>query len=95
MADGFHVDTSALTGVADDLDSAGSRLFGHRDDLQARPDAGRSSQEVADALAGLGAGLAGLAQHIGSMATSLHETAASYTRTDTTVHGHLDRLGPR
>lgn len=61
------MEPAAVSRLATQLDGVGTTLYGHRGDLDASPDAGRSSNEVAAALAGLAGALAGIAQDIGSL----------------------------
>jgi uncharacterized protein YukE len=82
MGTGFDVDTKALAGLADDLDDAGRALSKHRDDLDVAPDAGRSSDETAQALAALASTVAGVAEHIGSISDALHDTVQTYEDAD-------------
>lgn len=85
MGDGFDVDTTALAGLVRDLDDIGRNLYRHRDDLSLQPDAGRTSGEAAQALAGLAATIAGLAEHLGTMSVTLEDTVAAYQDTDSGV----------
>ena len=77
---------------------SGTNLEVDPGDLQATPDAGASSAEVADALTGLSSAVAALAQHIGSIAESTGAVSADFTGTDQAVHGAMQQrqavLGP-
>lgn len=79
---GFSVDPAEVLHLSSRLDTAGQTLYAHRTDLDAGPDAGRSSQEVSGALQGLAAALAGLAQHIGALADAAQASAEAYERAD-------------
>jgi uncharacterized protein YukE len=81
------VDSADLQQIASILDGAGSALYGHASDLQATPDAGQSSDEVAKALLALSSAVAGLGQHIGTLAESTTAAAADFSSTDRAVGG--------
>jgi hypothetical protein len=81
------VDSADLQQIASILDGAGSTLYGHAADLEATPDAGQSSGEVAKALLALSSAVAGMGQHIGTLAESTTAAASDFSSTDGAVGG--------
>lgn len=94
----LEVSSGDLQQIATVLDGAGSALYGHAADLEASPDAGESSDEVAKALISLSSAVAGLAQHIGSLSESTAAADTDFTGTDGAVGGAMTQrqglLGP-
>jgi len=76
------VDAAVLTTVATDLTSEGSRVHDQACRLDLTPDAGRSSDETARAISGLATTVAGMAEHLGTVASTLSETIAGYQASD-------------
>ena len=89
----LEVHAADLHQISSVLDSAGSALYGHTADLEASPDAGASSDEVAKALLSLSSAVAGLAQHIGTLAENTGATSADFTGTDGAVGGAFTPSG--
>ena len=83
----IQVDPGVLQQIGSVLDAAGQALYSKAPELQAVPDAGASSGEVAKAMASLSAAVAALAQHIGSLAESTRTVSADFTGTDGAVAG--------
>lgn len=92
--DELEVHAADLQQIAAVLDSAGSTLYSQSAHLEATPDAGASSDEVAKSLVSLASAVAGLAQHIGTLAESTGAAAADFTATDTAVGGAFTPTGP-
>lgn len=81
----LEVHPDDLAQIADVLTSAGGALFGHASDLKAAPDAGRSSDEIAGALTVLATTVAGLGDHLGSLADNTGAVSRMITGTDRDV----------
>jgi hypothetical protein len=77
-----RVDIAALTDVSTALAREGSHVNDEAVLLDLAPDAGSSSDETARGLGGLAASVAGLAEHIGTFASTLNETIADYQASD-------------
>jgi len=95
---GFEVDTAALRALGETMARRSSTLSTEASGTRAKPDAGQSSGEVAGAIATLASTADSLADALKGVATGLEESAASYDRMDTDVHGRFDgmtRGGPR
>lgn len=94
----IEVHARDLHDIAGVLDDAGGALFARAADLRLTPDAGASSGEVATALASLAGAVAGLAEHLGSLAEATRTVSADFTGTDQGVGGRFDHgrgvLGP-
>ncbi len=78
----IEVDPTALTTIAGMLDDTGAALLGHASALQTTPDAGASSELVADAVLTLATAVAGLSRHIGDLAASTGVASRTYVETD-------------
>ena len=89
----LEVHAADLQQIASVLDGAGSALFGHTSDLEATPDAGASSDEVTQALLSLSTAVAGLAQHIGTLAENTGVANADFSATDGAVGGAFGQPG--
>ena len=76
------VDDVALATVSADLASEGAGVHDQAGRLGLAPDAGRSSDETARALGGLATTVAGVAEHLGTLASTLSETIAAYRASD-------------
>lgn len=87
----IEVHSEDLQRIVSVLDGPGRTLFGHASDLATAPDAGSSSDEVGSALGSLSAAVAGLAQHIGSLAESTAAASSDFTGTDGAVGGTLQQ----
>ncbi len=83
----LEVHSADLQQIASTLDGAGSALYGHASDLEASPDAGQSSGEVAKALLALSSAVAGLGQHIGTLAESTTAADTDFSGTDGAIGG--------
>lgn len=79
-----------LAQIGSVLDEAGSTLFALADDLAVDPDAGSSTDEVADALTALSTVVAGLAQSIGGLAEATGAVSTDFTATDQGVGARFD-----
>jgi ABC-type transporter Mla subunit MlaD len=94
----LEVHPADLQQIVDILDDAGSSVFGQASSLEATPDAGASSDEVATALAALSSAVAGVAQHIGTLADNTEGTSSDFTGTDQAIGGAMQQrraeLGP-
>lgn len=92
------MDPAALRKAAGVLDDTGRALFGHAADLEQAPDAGRSSGELAAALACLATAVAGVAEHLGSLSDAVSTVADDFAGTDQGVSGAMGRrravIGP-
>lgn len=80
--DAMEVDPATLATIAGTLDDAGAPLLGHASALQTTPDAGASSGLVASAMQALSTAVAGLAGHVGDLASSTGVAAPLYADTD-------------
>lgn len=78
----MEVDSTTLATIAGYLDDAGAPLLGHASSLQTVPDAGASTGLVADAMTALSTAVAGLAGHIGELATGTGVAGTTYKTTD-------------
>lgn len=76
------VDEVTLTTVSTDLTRAGSRVHDQAARLGPAPDAGRTSDETARAIGGLATTVAGVSEHLGTLASTLTETIAAYRASD-------------
>lgn len=83
-----------LAGVGDELRASARSLRAGRGDLAARPDAGRSSDEVATALAALAGAVDGLAGQLDDVAAATVSAHGDLTGTDHAVGGALQPVGP-
>src|SRR4051794_5721222 len=83
----LEVHSADLQQIASVLDASGRALFGHASDLETSPDAGASSDEVAQALAGLSSAVAAVAQHLGALAESTGAADVDFSGTDGAVGG--------
>ncbi len=72
------------------LTAAGAALHGHTSELSTSPDAGRSTGEVAKALAALSTAVAGMAEELGRVADSTGAASALILGTDGVVATRLD-----
>lgn len=88
----FEVHPDDLQQIVDSLDTAGRSLFNRAADIDQAPDAGASSGEVAKAFAGLASAVAGVGQHLGSIATSTIATSEDFTGTDQAVSAAMRQL---
>lgn len=86
-----HGDLQQIAGV---LDGAGRTLHGHASDLEQAPDAGASSDEVAGALLALSSAVAGLADHIGSLAETTGAVDDDFAGTDHAIGNRMPTLAP-
>lgn len=87
----LEVDSAALLRAAGTLDEAGDTLATAAPGLRRRPDAGASTDEVATALAALTGAVAGMADHVGSLADTVRASAADFDGTDQAVGGAMDQ----
>ena len=90
MSDGFHLDPDALGTAADTLAAAGEDLQSHSDDTSARPDAGKSSDEVADALRQLGEYTTSSVLALTTAVERLRSSIDTYTGADATAQGRIE-----
>lgn len=79
-----------LAEIGNVLDEAGSTLYPLAGDLALDPDAGSSTDEVADALTALSTVVAALAQSIGGLAEATGAVGADFAATDQGVEARFD-----
>lgn len=78
----MEVDGSALSAVAADLDDVAGQARDRTRRLELTPDAGRSSDETAQAITMLASVVGGIAEQLATMAGTLRTTVADYAAAD-------------
>ena len=78
----FDVDTGVLRQIAGDLDTAGGDATSATEQLGTRPDVGRSSGEVGEALSRMSEALLVVGQALKDAAASVRESADDYDASD-------------
>lgn len=94
MHGGFQVEPSRLRDAADDMRDIHAGLATAAGRLGASPDAGRSSGEVAGALAKLSSATSALGAAVLAMAGGLDDSAAAYEQADARTGACFDGLLP-
>lgn len=83
MSGGVRVEGAALEVVADGLDTRSATL--EATTAPSAPDAGRSTDELAAALAAVGEGLAELATGVGQVSGSIRSALSAYSAWDASM----------
>ncbi len=85
----MEVDPATLTTIAGLLDDGGAPLLARASAMQTVPDAGASTELVADTMMALATVIAGLSGHIGDLAAGTGAASGGYTQTDVGSAGGL------